>query len=265
MLTETLPADYYQSARPVIGDWGKTVSFTPRIYVAPTSIDELTSFLNDTLPRLPEGASLRVLGGLHSCSEIFVSDVVIDTSRLPLEFEATLLPGGAGTVVASAHMHVHDLLYRAAAHDLSLTATGGADAQTLAGLIATNTAGAMVYHGVYETVDWVEYLTVAPDGKSIVLKRVGNSEPEFRAVICSLGVIGFVLRIGFTLVKQVYYQCEYHIQTLSQVLDDTVKTNGLYDFWRIEWIPDTDFVQLWTATPIDGRGDPNVSYPDDKD
>ena len=265
MTDESVPPGYYQNTAPVVTDWASVVSFTPSMYFTPNSLDELQAFLNDFLADATPGNSLRILGGLHSASNIFESETVVDTSRLPLEFTVS-----GQSVVASAYMHAHDFLARAAKYNLSLTALGGTDAQTLAGLISTNTAGATIHHSVYETVEWVEYLTASPDGKSIVMKRTTSTDPEFAAVICSLGVMGFLIRVGFNLVTQTFYEATVAMLPIAGVLGDVVKTSAEWNFWRIEWLPKSDPKKSDTkglfwgtkllATP---PRDPNGDYPSD--
>ena len=264
MTDTSLPPWYYQSTTPVVTDWANVVSFSPEMYFTPKTLDELQAFLSNFLADSRPGKSLRFLGGLHSASNIFESDTVIDTSRLPLEFSVSPRPGGGQSVVASAFMHAHDFLARAAQYNLSLTALGGTDAQTLAGLISTNTAGATIHHSVYETVDWVEYLTVSPDGKSIVMKRTTSADPAFAAVICSLGVMGFLTRVGFNLITQTFYQATVGIKKLDDVLGDVVKTSAEWNFWRIEWLPKSTTQGLfWGTNQISAPSDPNGDYPPD--
>ena len=87
-------------------DWGQLISFSPGQTLRPASLDELRS----TLERVrggEGGGRVRVPGSLHSCSEIVVSDTILDTSGLPktIDFEA-----GDAAVVASANVTLHDFL-----------------------------------------------------------------------------------------------------------------------------------------------------------
>jgi len=257
-----LPSGYYQDAIPVVTDWAGVVSFKPGAYLTPTSVAELKAILTYVQNCKPE-KSVRFLGGLHSCSDILESEIVIDTSRLPITFTVTKVPGGGVEVVASAFMHVHDFLARAARHDLSLTSLGGTDAQTLAGLISTNTAGATAKNSIYDTVEWVEYLTVPAGGGALEAVRVEKAAPRFKAVICSLGVIGCLTLVGFKLVPQRYYKGSFEIRKLADVLDDVCKTSTSHEFWRIEWIPNKKVGLFWSANPILRQADGD--YRSDKD
>lgn len=261
-----LPADYYAHTAPRVTDWAGFVDFAPGSYFTPASLDEARAIL----AMLAEGGlgqrTLRILGGLHSCSTICASDVVIDTTRLPLEFSVTPLPSG-GRVVASAFMHAHDFTRRAALAGLSLTALGGTDAQTLAGLIATNTAGATVHHSVYETLEWAEFLTVGADGKSITTLRISAQDPTFPALAASLGALGFMTRVCFDLVPERYFTGSYKAVPLDSIVGHIQATCDAHDFWRFEWFPETagsDPCLMWTADPFTGPPDPDGDYPPDK-
>lgn len=266
MTDQTLPPDYYAHTAPVVTDWASIVNFTPGSYFTPQSLDEVQAILAMLAGGALGKRSLRILGGLHSCSTICESDVVIDTTHMTPEFSVT--PGAnGGQVVASAWMHAHEFTRRAAEANLSLTALGGTDAQTLAGLIATNTAGATVHHSVYETLDWAEFLTVGPDGKSIVTRRISAQDPDFPAVAASLGALGFMSRVGFTLVPERYFTGSYKAVPLDSIVGHIPETCAAHDFWRFEWFPGTsgsDPCLMWTADPFTGTPDPNGDYPPDK-
>ena len=120
-----------------IEDWANLVSFEADVR-RPTSPDELKQALSD----LSQGASqrpIRVLGGLHSCSRIFESDAIISTEDMPRTIEFN---HDNTAVTASTNWHLIDFLFELSKRDKSLSATGGTNAQTLSGLISTNTAPA---------------------------------------------------------------------------------------------------------------------------
>lgn len=256
MASDPISVDYYVSPQVAISDWARMVNFSPSAYFRPGDFGELKSILTALVADQANFGRIRVIGGQHSCSEIFQSDIIIDTAALPLEFTVD-----GNHVVVSAWMHAHEFLFRASEHGLSLTALGGTDAQTLAGLISTNTAGATVHASVYELVDWIEYL--APVGAGLDLRRVCSTDPEFKALICSLGCMGFIARIGFTLVPQRFYRASFTLQSNADIRGDIAATNAAYDFWRIEWLPQNDTkCLLWSAkavksAPVDGDYPPD--------
>jgi FAD/FMN-containing dehydrogenase len=242
-----------------IQDWAQLVSFQPRLYFRPQSLAELKTFLllvqQHNLPQ----RSLRVLGGLHSCSDICVSDAILDVSDLPktIEFSSDL-----SSVTVSANWHFHEFLLALSEKGKSITATGGTDEQTLAGIISTNTAPATPHHTIYELVEWIEYITLDADGSALQEKHVLKTDPEFPAVIGSLGAIGVITRLNLRIVDQLYFETVQKIVNIHEMLDDIAKTSQKYDFWRIDWIPDTDEGLIWTAKRIP-TADPNGDYTTD--
>ncbi len=266
-MDNALPANGTAPTPPSVSDWSHMVSFTPKYYFRPRTLDDVTGILEKLAGDGPGQHSVKVLGGLHSCSTIAQSQSVIDTSLLPLEFEVTPLEGGGGRVTASAYMHARDFLERAAQNNLSLTALGGTDEQTMAGLLATNTAGATVHHSIYEGLQWVEFLTIGADGKSVVTVTITASDEKFPAVAASLGAIGFMTRVCFDLVPQRFYAGSYKAVPLDSIVGHIAETCAQFDFWRFEWFPETkgsDLCLRWTAVPDDGPPNPNGDYPPDK-
>lgn len=232
---------------PMIQDWGKVVAFQPKLYLRPQSLKELKDFLPVIQSGIFASGSLRVLGGLHSCSDICANDVVVDLEDLPQTIEFN--PDDS-VVTVSANWHFHEFLRALAEKGKSITATGGTDRQTLAGIISTNTAPATPHHTIYERVNWIEYLGVDAQSGAVFEKRVARTDPEFAAVVCSLGAIGILTRVQFSLVDQIYFETVQKIAKLKDFLGDLGKTSRDYDFWRIDWIPDSDEGAAWTAKQI---------------
>ena len=248
------------TSRPGFTDWARFINFQPQVYFRPQTLDELKAFLAAAQQGLIGPRRLRVLGGLHSCSELCVSDAILDVSNLPqtIEFEAdnTL-------VTVSANWHLHDFLAALSARGKSISATGGTDHQTLAGLISTATAPASPRDSLYDLLEWVEYITFSDGQNTVVEKRVTRTDPDLQAVVCSLGAIGIITRVQFRLVDELYFETVQKIVKLSDVLGDIAQTSDRYNFWRVDWIPDTESGLLWAATRIP-PGDPQGDYPDDQ-
>ena len=245
---------------PRFADWARFISFQPQVYFRPQTLDELKTFLAAAQQGLLGPRRLRVLGGLHSCSELCVSDAVVDVSNLPqtIEFEADNT-----RVTASANWHLHDFLAALSARGKSISATGGTDHQTLAGLISTATAPASPRDSLYDLLEWVEYITVSDGPNTVVEKRVARTDPDMKAVVCSLGAVGIITRVQFRLVDELYFETVQKIVKLSDVLGDVARTSERYHFWRVDWIPDTENGLLWAANGIPS-GNPQGDYPDDQ-
>lgn len=247
---------------PFIQDWAQFVSFEPNLYFKPQDLDELKRFLSGILQGFFKQSHIRIPGSLHSCSDIYVSEAIIDISELP----KTITFNDDNTLVtASANWTLHDFLLQLSARGKSLSATGGTDAQTLAGLISTNTAPATFQHTIYELLEWVEYITIAEDGTSIVEKRVSQTDPAFPAVVCSLGAIGILTNVQFRLVDEPYFKTVQKVVQLDEVLGDLARTSQEYDFWRVDWIPDMTTGLLWAAQRIPrDQADPDGDYQPDQ-
>lgn len=250
------------SEGPEIRDWARFVSFHPKLYFRPQSWEELKGFLRAMQDGLFQRRSLRVLGGLHSCSAICANDVIVDIEDIPRTLEFS--PDNS-LVTASANWHFHEFLQAVAAKGKSISATGGTDRQTLAGIISTNTAPATPHHTIYELVNWIEYITLDPATGAVVERRVNKTDADFKAVVGSLGALGVLTRVQITLVDQIFFETVQKVTKLSAMLTDLDQTSRDFDFWRIDWIPDTDIGVSWTANKIPAaQADPEGDYPVDK-
>jgi len=245
---------------PIFQDWARFVSFQPQLYFRPQDIAELKGFLTAMQQGVFGPRHPRVLGGLHSCSDICVSDAIIDVSNLPktIEFDAN-----QSHVTVSANWHLHDFLLALSEHGQCISATGGTDHQTLAGLISTATAPATPHHALYDLLEWVEYLALDEASQAVVEKRVSKTDAAFRAAIGSLGAIGILTKVQFGLIDEPYFETVQKVIKLKEVLTDVAQTSQKYDFWRIDWLPDTDEGLLWAATRVP-HADPQGDYPDDQ-
>jgi hypothetical protein len=245
-----------EAREPRFQDWARFVTFRPPLYFRPRDLAQLKHFLTVLRQGVFRPTSLRVLGGLHSCSEICVSDATIDVSGMPrtIEFSAD-----NSLVTVSTNWHLHDFLLALSERGKSLSATGGTDEQTLAGLISTNTVPATPRHSLWDLLEWVEYLTIDEADGSVVEQRVSRTEPAFPAVIGSLGAIGILTKAQFRLIDEPYFETVQKIVKLKEVLSDVAETSQKHEFWRIDWIPDTDEGWLWAATRVP-RADPNGDY-----
>jgi FAD/FMN-containing dehydrogenase len=242
----------------MLTDWAEVVSFRPELVLRPRSLDELRAALERVHG---EQRRVRVLGSLHSCSEIVVSDTILDTSSLPkrIEFE-----DGDAAVVATANVSLHDFLAALGRRGKSVTATGGTDHQTLAGLISTGTAPASSRHALYELLDWVELVSVDEGGRAVE-RRIARGDADFPAVVCSLGLLGVLTRVRFRLVDERYFSVVMKVVELDDVLADLDATSAEYDFWRVNWVPDSTKALLWAATAVPrDAAEPDGDYPEDR-
>jgi FAD/FMN-containing dehydrogenase len=242
-------------------DWGELISFSPSTVLQPTSVEELKEILEKVHRGEVGGGRVRVPGSLHSCSEIAVGDAIVDVSSLPKSIE---LEAGNTAVTATANVSLHEFLAELGRHGKSVTATGGTDHQTLAGLISTGTAPASSRHGLYEKLEWVELVTVDASGQAIE-RRISRGDPDFAAVICSLGLLGVITRVNFSLVDELFFEVTMKVVDLDEVLVDLDATSAKYDFWRVNWMQKSDKALLWAATAVPpDRSKPDGDYPEER-
>jgi len=245
------------SASP-LEDWGQLISFAPGTVLRPASIEELKGMLEEVHR---SNGRVRVPGSLHSCSEIVVSDALLDVSGLPKSIE---MEEGNTAVTATANVSLHEFLAELGRHGKSVTATGGTDHQTLAGLISTGTAPASSQHGLYEKLEWVELVTVDGSGRAVE-RRISRGDPEFPAAICSLGLLGVITRVRFEVVAELFFDVVMKVVDLDEVLTDLDATAARYDFWRVNWMQKSDKALLWAATAVPpDQSQPEGDYPEEQ-
>jgi FAD/FMN-containing dehydrogenase len=247
---------------PVLEDWGQLITFQPKLILKPTNIQEL----KEVLERIQAGGlgngQVRVLGSLHSCAKIVVDDSILDTSGMPKEIEVS---ANGEEVTATANVRLHDFLETLDSHGKSLTATGGTDEQTLAGLISTATAPATPKDSLYDLLQWVELVTVDPGNGKVVERRISRNDAEFAALLPSLGLLGVLTRVNFSLVEERYFDVVQKIVPLEEVLADLDATSRRYDFWRVNWMQKSDKALLWAANEVPReKSEPEGDYPADQ-
>lgn len=243
-------------------DWAQLISFQPGLVLQPKTSRELTEMLEQIHRGELGNGRVRVPGSLHSCSKIVVSDLILDASALPktIDFE----PGDAA-VVASANVTLREFLAELSLRGKSVTATGGTDHQTLAGLISTGTAPASSRHALYELLDWVEFVAVDAATGRAVERRISRADPDFAAAVCSLGLLGVLTRVCFRVVDELYFSVVQKVVHIDEVLADLDATSAKYDFWRVNWLQKSDKALLWAATAVPReQAKPDGDYPTDR-
>ncbi|MFE8600325.1 D-arabinono-1,4-lactone oxidase [Archangium violaceum] len=247
----------------MIKDWAGIVSFEPGLQLSPSDQGTLRAALDSIKDGVHKGKRIRVPGGLHSCAKILVSDAILDLRSLPkdpLQFS-----NDDKTVTVSANWTLHDFLEELGTKkNKSITATGGTDEQTLAGLLTTNTAPASSRFAIFETLEQVKYVTYDAGTGAAGDKVVSRGDPEFSSVVCSLGAIGIITQMQFSLIDQPFFETVQRIAPLDEVLGDLDETSRKFDFWRIDWLPKMDMGLLWTATQVPGSpANEHGDYPPD--
>ena len=191
-----------------------------------------------------------------------MADAILDTSGLPKTIE---FDDGDAAVEASANVSLHDFLAVLGRRGKSVTATGGTDHQTLAGLISTATAPASSGYSLYELLEWVELVTVDAATGRAVERRITRGDDDFPAVVCSLGLLGVLTRVRFRLVDERHFSVVMKVVDIDDVLADLDATAARYDFWRVNLVPDSTKALLWAATGIPrSESTPDGDYAEDQ-
>ncbi len=74
-----------------------------------------------------------------------------------------------------------------------------------------------------------------------------------------------ITRARFRTVEELYFDVVQKVVRLDDVLADLDATSATYDFWRINWVPQSDKALLWAATTVPReRSDPQGDYPEDR-
>ena len=240
-------ADATTQTSPAMEDWAQLISFSPDLVLRPTSMDELKAMLE----RVHRGElGTASCGCRAACTPAPRSSSPTPSSTPRSSRRRSSSRQANEAVVASANVTLHEFLAELGRHGKSVTATGGTDHQTLAGLISTGTAPASSRHALYELLEWVELVAVDEATGQAVERRIARGDADFPAVVCSLGLLGVLTRVRFRLVDELYFDVVQKIVELDDVLADLDATSAKYDFWRVNWAPKSEKALLWAATAV---------------
>ena len=81
-------------------------------------------------------------------------------------------------------------------------------------------------------------------------RRIERADADFKAAVCSLGVLGVLTKVRFRLVDELYFDVVQKVVHLDDVLADLDATSAKYDFWRVNWVPKSEKALLWAATAV---------------
>ena len=104
-------------------------------------------------------------------------------------------------------------------------------------------------------------VTVDGDGKAVE-RRISRDDPDFPAVVCSLGLLGVITRVHFQVVDELFFDVTMKVVELGDVLTDLDATSAKYDFWRVNWMQKSKKGLLWAATEVPrAKSKPDGDYP----
>lgn len=207
-------------------NFGGNVVFSPRDIVQPRDEAELLDAL-----RLFRGRKIRVIGRMHSWSEVVRADDVLLDLRYLNSVEVTHDNTGPLTKIGGG-CQIKRVLLELAHHGLTMPSLGLITEQTIAGATATGTHGSgrsSLSHYLCE----VRIATYDERGEPVMRTLVDGD--ELRAARCSLGCLGVVVSVSLR--PRAAYCIEEWIQrhdNLEDVLAAEPQT-PLQQFYLIPW------------------------------
>lgn len=94
--------------------------------------------------------------------------------------------------------------------------------------------------------------------------EVTRDEDAFNAMVCNLGVVGVLIEVTFDVVDDIYMTTIQMAGKVDDVLTDLAfqYDNEDYPFWRIDWVPSSEYGLVWAAREIPPNPDkPDNDYP----
>ncbi|MDP1559780.1 MAG: FAD-binding protein [Pirellulaceae bacterium] len=180
-----------------ITNFGANISFTPRRVYRPASDFEVLDIL-----RRHKQDQIRVVGRLHAWSPLVEStDVIISLENL--KAVEILERDGEKVAIVGAGCQIKRLLAELQKDGLTAPAVGLISEQTIAGAMATATHGsgrqALCHFSRAVRVAHFDSATSEP-----IISEVRGGE-ELRAIQCSLGMLGVILRVEICLGTSVFW------------------------------------------------------------
>ena len=162
-------------------NWAGNLAYRAAAIHRPRSLDELRERVAST-PRL------RVLGSRHTFNDIADADVLVALDALP---DAIEVDARAATVSLNPAVRYGVLAEQLAPHGLALHNLASLPHISVGGAVATATHGSGDASGNLATaVAGLELVTAGGE-----LLRVRRGEPDFDAIVVSLGALGVVTRV----------------------------------------------------------------------
>ena len=189
-------------------NFGRNVTLEPESLVRVKSEAEVLAALQANPTK-----RFRAIGSLHAWSDAAKTDgILIEMSQL----NSVAISEDQKSVWVGGGCKVKHLLHELAPHGLTLPTIGLIDEQTVAGATATGTHGS----GRQCLSHFIEAVRVAHfDNQGSATLTTIDSGDELRAARCSLGLLGVIVAIKFTVREQ--YNIQEHAasyQTLADVI-----------------------------------------------
>ena len=230
-----------------VSNWANTYAASPGLFFEPSSIDEVASILSFARAR---GLFVRIVGALRSPNDCAMADGV-RACMVSLRRLATIhsIDKATGRVVVDGGALTSDINVALDNAGLALPNLGSISAQTLAGAMATGTHGTGASYGIL-AANVVRIWLLTARGELLTLDA--RERPVlFRAALCSLGLLGVIVRLELQAVPAFHLQVTQTPSTLSAVLADLPKRAVSAQYYRFHWYPHTDHVTEWRADAVE--------------
>jgi FAD/FMN-containing dehydrogenase len=195
-------------------NWASTHCAVPAFYHEPSSAAEVASILRCASLR---GSTLRVIGSGHSPSSCAMAHGPgCEMLSLRLLCRVHSVDAASGEVDVDAGITLAALGCALAREGLALPNLGSIDAQTVGGCIATGTHGTGIRDGALSSC--ITSLTLVTAGGE--LREVRGGDPLLPAALCSLGLLGVVVRVRLRAVPAFHLRVREGPADLEELLCD---------------------------------------------
>jgi FAD/FMN-containing dehydrogenase len=229
---------------PTVRNYGKNVSFRPRVVARPRTVDELIEVVRGA-------RRLRAVGAAHSWSPAIVTDdTLVSLDRLR---RAPALDRERRQVTAAGGLRLRELNAWLDRQGLALANLGSIDSQSLAGVIATGTHGSgRGFPCLSAQVARLELIDGR--GERVTLTR---GEPDFDGAVVGLGALGVVHAVTFDVVPAFRLHDVTGLMPFAEAIERLEDHAGAHDHFKLWWVPPGDEVIAFrfrrTDEPADDR------------
>jgi FAD/FMN-containing dehydrogenase len=231
----------FDTSRRCWKNWNELVSFEPERLVRPRTEEELRQAIRDA-------HQVRVVGSGHAFNDSCGTEGHLLSLDAYNQVEA--VDELRKVVRVQAGIRLRDLNKRLREHQLALPVLGSTDAQSIAGLLATDLHGTGRQHG-FLSEQVLKLWLVNARGDVDVVDRETNPE-LFHAALGSLGTCGVIMKVelqcepAFNLEKQTWIA---HRDWVEQNLDSILEKNDHVSLYRLGGA-DVEYlhVNVWNRT-----------------
>jgi FAD/FMN-containing dehydrogenase len=210
----TLHEGHYSRRRGLWRNWNRTVAFRPQRYETPETEEDICRIVR-------ESSRLRAVGGGHTFNDSTRTEqtlLSLDRYGRVLEVDTDQL-----RVRVQAGIRLRELNEVLASHGLALPVLGSTDAQSLAGLIATDLHGTGREHG-FLSEQVLSLRIVNARGEAETFRPDSN---VFHAAIGAIGTCGVVTEVELRCVPA------YHLEKSAWIIKRGEVDGSLERFLRV--------------------------------